>query len=172
VTPLATESLLLDPLTRADYDWLCALYADPVVMRYIGNGVRSDKEARKNLDWLLAHAERLGFGYWVMRDRRTSERLGGAVLMIRREGTPIELGFMLAQPAWGRGLGTEAARALLAHAFDVLGAPEIQAYIDPNNAASGSVLRKAGMRDTGLTTGPYGSLDRRFLITREEWRPA
>jgi [ribosomal protein S5]-alanine N-acetyltransferase len=169
---LATESLLLDPLTEDDYPWMVALYSDAEVMRYIGNGLRSEKETREKLDWLLDQAGRLPFGCWVLRDRRTSERLGGGMLMIRREGSPVELGFALARNAWGRGVATEAARALVAHAFGALGVPEIEAFIHADNEASAAVLRKVGLRDAGLTTGPYGGTDRRFTITAEEWRAA
>jgi len=166
---LTTPSLVLDPLTRADYPWLCGLYADAGVMRYVGTGVRSEEQVRANLDSLMAQAERLSFGYWVVRDGRSGERLGGAALMVRSEGAPVELGFLLARGAWGRGVATEAARALIDHAFRALGLPEVQAFIDVENAASGSVLRKAGLRDAGLSTGPYGGTDRRFALTREQW---
>jgi len=147
---LRTECVLLDPLAREDFAWLFALYADAEVMRYIGRGPRTEEESRRNLDWLLAHGERLPFGYWVLREHSTGERVGGAVLMIRREGAPVELGFMLARPAWGRGLATQVARALVAHAFADLTLPELQAFTDVENGASAAVLRKAGMRDTGL----------------------
>jgi RimJ/RimL family protein N-acetyltransferase len=166
---LQTESVLLDPLTRDDYAWLVALYADAEVMRYIGHGPRSEEESRRNLDWLLAHGERLPFGYWVLRDRATTQPVGGAVLMIRREGAPAELGFMLARPAWGRGLATQVAQALVAHAFADLRLPELQAFTDLENAASAAVLRKAGLCDAGLGPGPYGGIDRRFELTRETW---
>lgn len=166
---LVTESVLLDPLTRDDYPWLFALYADPEVMRYIGHGPRSEQESRRNLDWLVAHGERLSFGYWVLRERKSGDRVGGAVLMVRREGAPVELGFMLARPAWGRGLATEVARALVAHAFGELRLPELQAFTAVENSASGAVLRKAGLRDVGLCPGPYGGIDRRFELTRKEW---
>ena len=166
---LRTESLLLDPLAREDFSWLFALYADAEVMRYIGRGARTEDESRRNLDWLLAHGERLPFGYWVLRERATGARLGGAVLMIRREGAPVELGFMLARRAWGRGLATQVAQALVTHAFADLRLPELQAFTDVENAASGNVLRKAGFRDTGLCPGPYGNIDRRFELSRETW---
>ena len=61
---------------------------------------------------------------------------------------------------------------LVAHALGALRLPELQAFIDVNNAASGAVLRKAGLRDAGLATGPYLSVDRRFHLTREEWLAA
>jgi [ribosomal protein S5]-alanine N-acetyltransferase len=166
---LQSASLLLDPLAPADYGWLCALYADAEVMRYIGTGVRSEEHSRANLDALRAQAKRLGFGYWVVRARGSGERLGGAALMVRSEESPVELGFLFARAAWGKGVATEAARTLVAHAFGVLELPELQAFIDVNNLASGAVLRKAGLRDAGLATGPYLGIDRRFHLTREEW---
>jgi RimJ/RimL family protein N-acetyltransferase len=169
---LESASLLFAPLSTADYDWLCALYADAEVMRYIGTGVRSEQQSRANLDVLVAQGERLGFGYWVVRDRGSGERLGGALLMVRREGSPVELGFLFARTAWGRGVATEAARALVAHAFGALRLPELQAFVDVDNAPSAAVLRKAGLRDAGLATGPYLSIDRRFALTREEWLAA
>src|SRR5437763_7383436 len=104
---LETAKLLLEPLTTADYPWVIGLYADAEVMRYIGNGPRSEQESRQKLDWLLDQAGRLGFGYWVLRDRNTREPLGGAMLMVRSPGATVELGFALARAAWGRGHRTE-----------------------------------------------------------------
>jgi RimJ/RimL family protein N-acetyltransferase len=169
---LETAKLLLEPLTPADYPWVIGLYADAEVMRYIGNGPRSEQESRQKLDWLFDQAGRLGFGYWVVRNRKTREPLGGAMLMVRATGAKVELGFALARAAWGRGIATEAARALIDHAFETLDVPELEAFTHPDNAASGAVLRKAGMSEKGLATGPYGDVDRRFAIAREEWRPA
>jgi [ribosomal protein S5]-alanine N-acetyltransferase len=168
--PLETPKLLLEPLTISDYPWVIALYGDPEVMRYIGSGQpRGEQQSRERLDWFLDQARRLGFGYWMVRDRASREPVGGAMLMVRTPGAKVELGFALARTAWGRGLGTEAARALIDHAFEALGVTDLEAFTDPDNTASGAVLRKAGMSDKGLATGPYGDVDRRYAITREEW---
>jgi RimJ/RimL family protein N-acetyltransferase len=168
--PLTTRSLVLEPLKQADYPYVVQLYEDPEVMRYIGNGPRAATETRQRLDWFLDQAEQAGFGYWVVRDRATREPLGGAMLMVRSPGSKMELGFALARTAWGRGVATEAAQALIDHAFEAIGVPEVEAFTHQDNAASGAVLRKAGLRDAGLSTGPYGHVDRRYAITREEWR--
>lgn len=167
---LRTRSLLLDPLARDDYPWLCALYADPEVMRFIGTGTRTAEHSCKTLDAALEQGARLGYGYWVLRDAATSERLGGAMLMIRQEGSPVELGFLLARSAWGRGVASEAARAVVDHALGELNLPGLHAFTDAANAPSMAVLRKAGFRDDGLRTGPYGTTDRHFVLSREEWR--
>jgi RimJ/RimL family protein N-acetyltransferase len=106
----------------------------------------------------------------VVRDRQSREPLGGAMLMVRSPGAKVEVGFALARAAWGRGFATEAARAVIDHAFQALDVPELEAFTHPDNAPSGAVLRKAGMTDKGLATGPYGDVDRRFAVTRDEWR--
>jgi len=169
---LVTPSLRLDPLARADFPWLFALYADAEVMRYIGTGVRTEEQSGKNLEGLLEQGRQRGFGYWVLRDLRSNQPLGGALLMVRKPGAPMELGFLLARSAWGRGIATEAARALVDHTFGDLEVPLLQAFTDPANAASMAVLRKAGLRDTGVSTGPYGTPDRTFQLTRAEWLAA
>jgi len=167
---LETPKLVLEPLTTADYPWVVALYADPEVMRYIGDGKpRGEQQSRERLDWFLDQAQKLGFGYWMVRDRPTREPLGGAMLMVRKPGAKVEIGFAFARTAWGRGIATETARALIDHAFDTLGLADLEAFTHPDNAASGAVLLKAGMIDKGLATGPYGDVDRRYAVTRDEW---
>src|SRR4051812_24982101 len=159
---METESLVISPLTRADYHWLCALYADPAVMRYIGTGVRDFPTASAVLEKTLTAPPPAG--YWTVRDRATGEPLGGIMLMFRREGSPLEIGFLLAKAAWGRGVATEAVRAIVAHAF-AQEVPVVEAFTDTRNDASARVLLKAGFRDAGLSPGPYGTPDRRFVVS-------
>ena len=158
---MQTQSLLLAPLTEEDYGWLCELYADPEVMRYIGTGVRTPEVATAVLAKIRAAAPPAG--YWTLRDRATGEPVGGAMLMVRREGSPVEIGFLLAKRAWGRGLASEAVQAVVEHAFAERGVRAIEAFTDQRNEASARVLLKAGFRDLGLCPGPYGTLDRKFV---------
>src|SRR5256885_7583825 len=134
--PLETPKLLLEPLTASDYPWVIGLYADGEVMRYIGDGKpRPEQQSRERLDWFLDQAARRGFGYWMVRDRATGEAVGGAMLMVRTPGAKVEIGFAFARTAWGRGIATEAARALIDHAFETPGVPELEAFTHPANTA-------------------------------------
>jgi RimJ/RimL family protein N-acetyltransferase len=90
-----------------------------------------------------------------------SERLRFA---IQREGRVIgaielqpdwpngtgSLGYGIAPHHQGRGYATEAIRAVIAHAFEVLGLAKVWARADPRNAASVRVLQKAGMKEEGV----------------------
>jgi len=60
-----------------------------------------------------------------------------------------ELGYWLAESAWGRGYGKEAAQAIVDHAFDVLGLEELVASYHLGNAASRRILLGLGFVETG-----------------------
>lgn len=55
-----------------------------------------------------------------------------------------EIGFHIIKERWGQGFGPEAAKAVIAYAFDTLGADELFAGHNPRNTASEKVLRRLG----------------------------
>ena len=57
----------------------------------------------------------------------------------------VEIGWRLDSGHWGRGLATEGARAVLAHAFDVLDLSDLVSFTVPANARSLRVMEKIGM---------------------------
>ncbi|MCH4268744.1 MAG: GNAT family N-acetyltransferase [Brevundimonas sp.] len=60
------------------------------------------------------------------------------------------LGYWIGRPYAGRGVGTAAVRAMLAHAFGSLGLHRVEAACVPTNHASHRVLEKAGFRQEGV----------------------
>jgi RimJ/RimL family protein N-acetyltransferase len=71
-------------------------------------------------------------------------RLGEDVFL----GT-AEVGYWLGETYWGRGIMTEAVRALTAHAFARLALRRVEADVFAWNPASARVLEKAGFRLEG-----------------------
>ena len=59
-------------------------------------------------------------------------------------GRTAEIGYWLAEPFWGRGIVTDAVRALVPVAFEQTDIVRIQAGIFSNNPASMRVLEKCG----------------------------
>jgi len=55
-----------------------------------------------------------------------------------------EFGYWLGRPYWGRGFATEAARAIVAHAFAARGLRRLEAHVFAPNIASAYVLEKCG----------------------------
>ena len=58
----------------------------------------------------------------------------------------VEIGWRLAAAHWGRGYATEAARAVLVHAWDVVGLDEVVSFTTAGNDRSRAVMVRLGMR--------------------------
>ena len=69
---------------------------------------------------------------------------------IDREGGEVELGYMVARPARGRGVATEMLRQLTRWAFEEAGALRIALIIDVENPASARVAERCGYVREGV----------------------
>jgi ribosomal-protein-alanine N-acetyltransferase len=70
-----------------------------------------------------------------------------------------QFGYWLGRAHWGRGIATEAARLLIAHAFGLRHLRRLEAFVFAPNAASARVLEKCGFTLEGVL--------RRALTDRE-----
>jgi RimJ/RimL family protein N-acetyltransferase len=104
-------------------------------------------EVRARLAAEIATAAASGLQYWPIFLRDGGSHVGCAGLRPRDPGVP-ELGFHIRTAMAGRGLATEAARAVIEHAFDSLGCTALFAGHNPDNTASHRVLDKLGFVHT------------------------
>ncbi len=147
---LETTRLGLRRFTPADREWLVALYADADVTRYLG-GTQSPEAVDRMLqarvlDYYDAHP---GLGIWMTVERASGEPIGFHLLNHIQGETIIQVGFVLRQPAWGKGYGTEMAAAVVAHGFVTMGLPTIAGMTSLRNLASQRVLEKIGLERRG-----------------------
>jgi RimJ/RimL family protein N-acetyltransferase len=77
------------------------------------------------------------------------EPIGGCGLA-QLAGPAPDLGYWLGVPHWGNGYATEAARAVIDHAFGTLGYEGLQAGARCTNPASRRVLEKCAFQWTGV----------------------
>jgi ribosomal-protein-alanine N-acetyltransferase len=137
---IETERLALRRLTLNDLDALAAIYADEDVLAY--------EQTKEELEWIInIYYGQYGFGLWATTLKETNEFIGRCGLLPwtidgREE---VEVAYLLAKEHWGRGLGTEAARAILAYGFGELHLSRLICLIDPANEASVTVAMKIGM---------------------------
>lgn len=91
----------------------------------------------------------------------------------RDEGVP-EIGYWVGEPYWERGYATEAARALIDHAFEDRGLDALAAAARVVNPSSRRVLEKCGFQWTGVgltrvrAIGASVPVDR-FRLERRLW---
>jgi RimJ/RimL family protein N-acetyltransferase len=76
--------------------------------------------------------------------------IGGCGIHVM-SGPDPELGYWIGVPHWGRGYATEAARALIDHAFGALGCERLAGRARVSNPASRRVLEKCGFQWTGVS---------------------
>jgi RimJ/RimL family protein N-acetyltransferase len=145
---IETQRLALRPLTMGDLDTLAALYRDNEVRRYFPEGTLTHEETQDELEWIInVYYGEYGFGLWATMHKETKELIGRCGLLPwtidgRQE---VEVAYLLAKAYWGQGLGTEAARAILAYGFEQLHLTRLICLIDPANEASARVAQKIGM---------------------------
>lgn len=115
-------------------------------MRYFP-ATLSRAESDAAADWIEAQWAARGFTLYAAELR--GEFIGFIGLSVPRfeaHFTPcVEIGWRLAAAFWNRGLATEGARAVLRHAFGVLGLTEVVAFTAPANVPSRRVMEKIGM---------------------------
>jgi len=113
---------------------------------------------------------------WLAVTLRSDGRLiGGIGLRIDEPHRHAELGYWLGVPYWGKGYATEAAREMLRYGFNDLRLHRIFASHFKQNAASGRILKKLGMRYEGCQREHLRKWDQfvdseLYGILRHEWK--
>ncbi len=155
---LETERLVLRAPVLEDAEALAPMYADPEVMRYLGDGrTLTHEETERSVQRMIDGWQTDGFGLFTTA-RKEDEAVIGRVGLIawnpqtwevtRAEANgPIELevGYTIGRPFWGLGYATEAAAAARDFALRELGAERLIALIIHGNDASENVARKLGL---------------------------
>jgi RimJ/RimL family protein N-acetyltransferase len=157
VTVLETERLILRPPVPEDAEPLASMYADPEVMRYLGDGrTLSPRETHRSVRRMIEGWKADGFGLFTTVRKEDDAVLGRVGLIVwdpetwqttraDAEGpTELEVGYTIGRPFWGQGYATEAAAASRDFALEQLGADRLIALIIYGNDASENVARKLG----------------------------
>lgn len=74
------------------------------------------------------------------------------------------LGYVLAEPYWGRGLMTEAVKRMIKYAFEELNIDLLSVYHYPHNERSKRVIENAVSIMKGLSGGQVQSIMEEFLM--------
>ena len=146
MTTLQTPRLLLRSFAAEDLDKMAVLMADKDFMRF-SLGVFSREQTAAFLDKMRArdrHGLPSQFGVTFPEDDRLIGYCGFFPQVVD-EMEELEIGYRIDPAYWGRGIATEAARAVRDHAFNDLHIPRVISLIHPDNIASRRVAEKNGM---------------------------
>lgn len=154
---LETDRLRLRPVAPQDAQTLHALFADPVVRRWL---LDDEIMPRAWIDEVIARSQAdfasRRCGLWRV-DAAADGALVGVVGYRDFFEPPVfELIWILHPDHHGQGLAVEAARAAIRHGFESGGLDPIRASTDAPNTASIRVAERLGFVETGREPGPHG----------------
>lgn len=173
---LKTERLVLRKLSIHDAEGYFRFAGSEKVTRYMLWKPHKDlSESIASIKKAL-HRYEAGTCYRWAIALKENDRIIGIIdlLGFDEEKETCSFAYMIAEEFWGRGFGTEALKAVLGFAFDKMQISAVEADHFAENAASGAVMRKAGMVYRGTVFEKYEKNGKifdavQYRIYREVW---
>ncbi|MDI3210573.1 GNAT family N-acetyltransferase [Arthrobacter sp. AL12] len=156
--PIRTERLVLRPLAIEDAAAVLRFRGDPIATQYLSHGPLSPDENTARLRQLVEAAGSSGLDWfnfgWAIELRETGEVIGDGRTWNSAEppapgNIPADcgsLGYILHPGHHGRGLGREAAGALVGWLFEQRGMHAVFAGVYESNLPSRRLLARLGFR--------------------------
>lgn len=158
VPVIETPRLRLRSLAPSDFEAHAAMWADPVVTRYIGGTPQTREQSWVRLLRHLGMWQAMGFGFWAVTERETGRLIGEAGFHdLKRDVSPsisgtMETGWGFVPDVHGKGIASETVAAVLAWGDAHRPAMRKTCLINPENVASVRVAEKYGFREFARST--------------------
>ena len=148
---IETERLILRKLTMRDASDMFRYCQDKEVARHVlWEAHTSILETRAYIRYNLYQYRSGEPASWGIVLRETNRVVGTIGYMsYNADNSTVEIGYSLAREQWGKGLMTEALRAVIDETFRTLKVHRIEAMHFTDNPASGRVMAKCGMTHEG-----------------------
>ncbi len=143
-----TSRLVLRRLRDEDLPALVAYRSAPEVARYQSWSDYDEKRGRALIEMMRTRQPgEPGWFQFAIALKDTDALVGDSGFRVDEADPRLaELGFTLCPKHQGRGLATEAVRAVLDYAFTTLGLHRVMAVTDALNTPAAAVLERVGMR--------------------------
>ena len=175
--PVRTERLVLRYPEPRDAEALFGYYSDPDVARYLLTPPLDRRQAEAEIRRRLPAPAGKERGVNLILVVELDGQLAGDVLLMPKEPSysEAEVGWTLDPRFAGRGIATEAARAMIDLAFDHYGVHRVTAQLDARNARSAAVCERLGMRRESHKLRDFWSKGEwtdsfEYAVLAEEWR--
>lgn len=156
---LETERLVLRRPTMKDVGWYFEYFSRPEIVWGGGEpGPRNMRAARDEFKKHLIdiYRERRGFR-WIITLKGEGEPIGtlGFYKWSPSASYQAEMGYDLAKEHWGKGIMSEAMKAVVGFGFERMGLNRIEVYVMPRNKRSVRMIRSLGFKREGLIRQRY-----------------
>jgi len=143
---LETERLFLRRIDTIDVDAVLELRGNPQTMKYIPRPlVKTKEDALEHIAMINEKIDNSTGINWVI-TLKDNPKLIGIIghYRIQPENYRAEIGYMILPQYHGKGIATEAIKAVVEYGFEEMQLHSLEAIIDPENQASEKVLLKSG----------------------------
>ena len=149
---ISTDRLILRRMTMKDAQDIFEYSRDPEVARHVlWTAQKHISEAKEYVRYMTKCYRDDLPSSWGIIDKE-SGRLVGTIgyMAFSEENASVEIGYSLARWLWGKGLATEALRAVIDYTFEAMDINRIEAQHELTNPSSGRVMEKCGMKKEGI----------------------
>ena len=174
------ERVRLRPFEERDLEAMAAYRGDPEVCRFLPFEPQSPDDIRHRNGHLMGGTSLEGErgGVMLVIERADDGAVIGDLVLFHLDADAgsAEIGWVVSPAASGRGLATEAVRALIDTAFEVYGLRRLVAQVDADNERSAALAERLGMRceahfvENEWFKGRWSDLLVYGVLDRE-WRP-
>jgi len=151
-----TERLLLRPTSVTDAEFIMELMNTPKWLENIGDrNVKTIDSAKAYvLNKMMPQLQRLGYSNYTILRKSDDVKIGTCGLFDREGLEGIDIGFAFLPEFEKKGYAFEAANKLKDMAFNEFGIPELNAITAKTNGASQALLKKLGLKQSGILKLP------------------
>ena len=149
---LETDRLVLRRFCREDAQAMYDNWArDPEVTKFLSwPCYKSIEDAHSILKIWGKSYEQPDFYQWAIVLKDLGQPIGSiSVVNLDARVDMAEIGYCIGKPWWGRGIVPEATKAVMKYLFEEVGMQRLEVGHDPENTASGGVIRKCGFTYEG-----------------------
>lgn len=173
-TYIETERLILRDWQDSDQAPFARMNGDPLVMEFLPRHM-DEKASNKLVKRFQDHFKKYGYGLFAVEIKESGEFAGFVGLHnveFEAPFTPaVEIAWRLDYEYWGKGYGSEAAKAVLNYAFKTLKLKEVVAFTVHDNTRTIHVMEKIGMKRDPKGDFDYPALKKghplgRFVLYR------
>lgn len=165
---LATKRLILRPFTFADVDGVHAYSKKPSVTHFMVWGPNTLDDTKAFVRLVIKKGEeKPRYNYDFLVTLKDGTIIGACGIYFTDLSKAPSLGWVYDDTYWNQGYGTEAARALLAFAFNTLRLPKIRVMCIKENIGSKRIMEKVGLRFVGENYKEYPKLGKQVELVYE-----
>ncbi|WP_088013924.1 GNAT family N-acetyltransferase [Gottfriedia acidiceleris] len=149
---LETNRLILRKLTKDDIEEMFLYGSNEEVSKYVSwETHKTLSDTKKFIDFVLNKYENSQVALWGIQYKGNGKLIGTIDFVWWDQKHKIgEIGYVISQDYWGKGIMTEAAKEVIKFGFDEMELIRIQARCFVENIGSSRVMEKVGMSFEGI----------------------